>query len=114
MTCVFSSSYAWDLEGGNGFGMAVLLKKQGGGAMQGGGAAQKISGCWDSIHVVEVNHRESQPKASYKVTSTVMLWLKTQRDTTGTMSLGGSYTRQIDGTVSVSTVTIFLYHQSST
>lgn len=88
-------SYTWDLESGNGFGLAVLLKKQG------GGAAQKIGGCWDSIHVVEVSHRESQPKAAYKVTSTVMLWLKTQREAAGTMSLGGSYTRQIDSTVTV-------------
>ena len=40
-----SSVYLWDLD--HGFAGAILLKK-------GGDASAKIKGCWDSIHVIEV------------------------------------------------------------
>lgn len=40
-----SSVYLWDLE--HGFAGVILIKKAGDGS-------KKIKGCWDSIHVVEV------------------------------------------------------------
>ena len=33
-------------------------------------------GCWDSIHVVEVQEKSSGRSAHYKLTSTSMLWLQ--------------------------------------
>ena len=41
-----------------------------------------FQGCWDSIHVVEVQEKSSGRSAHYKLTSTSMLWLQTNR--TGT------------------------------
>ena len=43
-----SSVYLWDLD--HGFAGVVLIKKAGDGS-------KKIKGCWDSIHVVEVQVR---------------------------------------------------------
>lgn len=43
-----SSVYLWDLE--HGFAGVILIKKAGDGS-------KKIKGCWDSIHVVEVQVR---------------------------------------------------------
>lgn len=58
-----------------------------------GGDNDKIKGCWDSIHVVEV--LDKGRTAHYKLTSTVMLWLQTIKAASGTMNLGGSLTRQV-------------------
>ena len=65
-----SSVYFWDLE--NGFAGVILIKKVGDGS-------KKIKGCWDSIHVVEVQEKQSGRSAHYKLTSTVMLWLQTHK-----------------------------------
>lgn len=111
-----SSVYLWDLD--HGFAGVILIKKAGDGS-------KKIKGCWDSIHVVEVQVRTrietsvgwgvgsneslveitvfcQQEKSSgrtahYKLTSTVMLWLQTTKTGSGTMNLGGSLTRQVRG-----------------
>jgi len=83
-----SSAYLWDLD--HGFAGVVLIKKIGDGSKQ-------VKGCWDSIHVVEVKeHSKSRTagKDTYKLTSTVMLWLETNKDGSGMMQLGGSLTRQ--------------------
>lgn len=40
-----SSAYLWDLD--HGFAGVILIKKAGDGS-------RKIKGCWDSIHVIEV------------------------------------------------------------
>lgn len=80
-----SSVYLWDLD--HGFAGVILIKKAGDGS-------QKIKGCWDSIHVIEVQEKSSGKSAHYKLTSTVMLWLQTTREGSGTMNLGGSLTRQ--------------------
>ncbi|CAG0903595.1 unnamed protein product, partial [Cyprideis torosa] len=80
-----SSVYLWDLD--HGFAGVVLIKKL-------GDKGSKIRGCWDSIHVIEVNERPSGRSAHYKLTSTVMLWLQTQKEDSGTMNLGGSLMRQ--------------------
>uniref|UniRef100_A0A6M2DLZ5 F-actin-capping protein subunit beta n=1 Tax=Xenopsylla cheopis TaxID=163159 RepID=A0A6M2DLZ5_XENCH len=80
-----SSVYLWDLD--HGFAGVILIKKAGDGS-------KKIKGCWDSIHVVEV--QEKSRSAHYKLTSTVMLWLQTNKQGSGTMNLGGSLTRQVE------------------
>ena len=59
------------------------------------GDTERIKGCWDSIHVVEV--QEKGRSAHYKLTSTVMLWLQTIKAGSGTMNLGGSLFRQVGG-----------------
>ena len=41
-----------------------------------GDGSKKIRGCWDSIHVVEVQERGGGRNAHYKLTSTAMLWLQ--------------------------------------
>lgn len=66
----------------------ILVKKAGDGS-------KKIKGCWDSIHVVEVQEKSSGRSAHYKLTSTSMLWLQTNKVGSGTMNLGGSLTRQV-------------------
>lgn len=66
----------------------ILIKKTGDGS-------KKIKGCWDSIHVVEVQDKSSGRMSHYKMTSTAMLWLQTNRPGSGTMNLGGSLTRQV-------------------
>lgn len=80
-----SSVYLWELD--HGFAGCILIKKVGDGS-------KKIKGNWDSIHVVEVQEKSQGRNATYKLTSTVMLWLETNKDASGTMKLGGSLTRQ--------------------
>ncbi|XP_065174619.1 F-actin-capping protein subunit beta-like [Sycon ciliatum] len=82
-----SSVYLWDLD--HGFAGVVLIKKAGDGS-------KKIKGCWDSIHVIEVQEKSGGKNAHYKLTSTVMLWMQTNKEASGTMNLGGSLTRQIE------------------
>jgi capping protein beta len=82
-----SSVYLWDLD--HGFAGVILIKKAGDGN-------KKIKGCWDSIHVVEVQEKSSGRTAHYKLTSTAMLWLQTNKQGSGTINLGGSLTRQIE------------------
>ena len=60
------SVYLWDLD--HGFAGVVLIKKA--------GDTEKVKGCWDSIHVVEVLEKAQGRSAHYKLTSTVMLWLQ--------------------------------------
>lgn len=88
-----SSVYLWDLD--TGFAGVILIKKAGDGS-------KKIKGCWDSIHVVEVQTKSSGRSAHYKLTSTSMLWLQTNKSGSGTMNLGGSLTRQVEQDASVS------------
>lgn len=82
-----SSAYLWDLD--HGFAGVILIKKAGDGS-------KKIKGCWDSIHVVEVQEKSTGRTAHYKLTSTAMLWLQTNKQGSGTMNLGGSLTRQVN------------------
>jgi len=91
-----SSVYLWDLD--HGFAGVILIKKAG----DTGGDSKKIKGCWDSIHVVEVQEKSSGRSAHYKLTSTSMLWLQTNKARSGTMNLGGSLTRQVEQDASVS------------
>lgn len=41
-----------------------------------GDGSKKIKGCYDSIHVFEVQETSRGSNATYKLTSTVMLWLE--------------------------------------
>jgi capping protein (actin filament) muscle Z-line, beta len=59
-----------------------------------GEGSKKMKGAWDSIHVIEVN--ETHGKATYKLTSTVMLYMKTNKPGHGEMNLSGSMTRQVE------------------
>jgi len=88
-----SSVYLWDLD--HGFAGVILIKKAGDGS-------KKIRGCWDSIHVIEVQEKSGGNKAHYKLTSTAMLWLQTNKESSGMMNLGGSLTRQTEMDNSVS------------
>merc|ERR1711907_843516 len=65
-----------------------------------GDGSKKIKGCWDSIHVFEAQNKGSR-NANYKLTSTVMLWLETNKEGSGMMKLGGSLTRQAGETFTV-------------
>merc|ERR1712106_323280 len=76
--------------GDHGFAGVILIKKAG------DGDSKKIKGCWDSIHVVEVQEKSSGRSAHYKLTSTSMLWLQTNKARSGTMNLGGSLTRLVE------------------
>ena len=90
-----SSVYMWDREHGDGFNVCVLLKKAGDGS-------KLIKGCWDSVHVLECAEKAAGRQAHYKLTSTVMLWLQTSKQSSGVMNLGGSLTRQQEADHAVS------------
>lgn len=79
----------------------ILIKKAGDGS-------DKIKGCWDSIHVVEVQEKSAGRSAHYKLTSTAMLWLQTNKQASGTMNLGGSLTRQVNTKISLEVRIIFV------
>jgi len=78
--------YCWDLEGG--FAACILIKKTQDQSKKG----QPMKGTWDSIHVVEV--RDKGKSAHYKLTSTIMLSIETETNTTGSVNLAGSLMRQ--------------------
>ena len=80
-----SSVYCWDID--NGFASVFLVKKTQDQSKRG----QPMKGTWDSIHVVEV--LDKKPSAHYKLTSTVMLFIETETQKTGTVTLAGSLTR---------------------
>jgi len=90
-----SSVYFWDLEDGN-FAACVLFKKEA------TGLKGLNSGSWDAIHVVEVRPNAATKKASYKLTSTIMLRIATDhtvQKSTGSLNLSGSLTRQSEQTM---------------
>ncbi|UYV66376.1 CAPZB [Cordylochernes scorpioides] len=62
-----SSVYLWDLD--HGFAGAILIKKAGDGS-------KKIKGCWDSIHVIEVQVTHLLQNVSIKATSPVKIDVK--------------------------------------
>jgi capping protein beta len=91
-----SSVYMWDLDG-SAFAACFLIKKDVG---EGGRSVSK--GCWDSIHVMEVQPEGGS--ATYKLTSTVMLAMSVQRSDAGSVDLSGSLTRQSERRSPVSAV----------
>jgi len=85
-----SSVYFWELDD-TAFACCVLFKKDVDAKKKG-----LEAGGWDAIHVVEV--RPSGKRASYKLTSTIMMRLATDHTTgtdgSGELKLSGSMTRQ--------------------
>ena len=53
------------------------------------------NGCWDSIHIVEALQGENSSKATYKLTTTVILHMSVEKDEVGKSSLSGTLTRQV-------------------
>lgn len=87
----FSSVYLWDTEEEDsilsGFAGVVLFKKQ----------TDDKSGSWDSIHVFEVE-QQSSSKALYKLTTSVILDLKSSQSS---LNLAGNLTRQLESSQSI-------------
>ncbi|KAH8075059.1 hypothetical protein JL721_1048 [Aureococcus anophagefferens] len=82
-----SSVYLWDLDGG--FAGCFLIKK-------GVSGHEFVStGAWDSIHVVEVAEA-SDGRATYKLTTTVMLSMDVHKPAVGDSNLSGSLTRMAE------------------
>ncbi|CAF4157162.1 unnamed protein product [Rotaria sordida] len=75
-----SSVYFWDLE--NGFAGVILIKK-----FDDGNSTSEE--CQDSIHVVVVEEKQNGHSAHYKLTSTVMFWLQTNKTMFDMMNLAG-------------------------
>mmetsp|Transcript_19073 Transcript_19073/g.19811 ORF Transcript_19073/g.19811 Transcript_19073/m.19811 type:complete len:279 (+) Transcript_19073:68-904(+) len=87
-----SSVYLWDLE--NGFAGCFLIKKN----VEGNRFVSK--GSWDSIHVIEAIET-SATKATYKLTTTVMLSMSVSKEEVGNTNMSGSLTRQCEATCNV-------------
>jgi len=85
-----SSVYLWDLDNGDdSFAACFLIKKE---ILE---AQRRVSqGNWDSIHVVQIVPVAGQKKATYTVTSTVMLTMTTEKGHAGSVLLSGSLTRK--------------------
>ena len=58
-----------------------------------GDGNRRMKGAWDSIHVFEV--QEKGRNAHYQLTSTVMLYMVTNKPELGHMNLSGSMMRQV-------------------
>ncbi|KAL2232075.1 probable F-actin-capping protein subunit beta isoform X2 [Sesamum indicum] len=93
-----SSVYIWEDEN-EGFVACFLIKKDGAKTAHGKrGCLQE--GSWDAIHVIEVGPVEDET-ARYCLTSSVMLSLTTNNDSSGTFNLSGSIRRQMNMELSV-------------
>ncbi|XP_050105421.1 probable F-actin-capping protein subunit beta isoform X2 [Malus sylvestris] len=87
-----SSVYMWE-DVNEGFVGCFLIKKDGSKTGQGRrGYLQE--GPWDAIHVIEVGPEE-EGTAHYRLTSTVMLPLTTDNESSGTFTLSGSIRRHV-------------------
>ncbi|KAI3465413.1 hypothetical protein Pfo_022076 [Paulownia fortunei] len=93
-----SSVYMWEDEN-EGFIACFLIKKDGSKTADGKrGYLQE--GSWDAIHVIEVGPEEEET-ARYCLTSSVMLSLTTNDESSGTFNLSGSIRRQMNMELSV-------------
>ncbi|GKV32465.1 hypothetical protein SLEP1_g41071 [Rubroshorea leprosula] len=88
-----SSVYMWEDEN-EGFVACFLIKKDGSKTAH-GRRGYLEEGAWDAIHVIQVGP-EWEGTARYCLTSTVMLSLTTDDESTGTFSLSGSIRRQMN------------------
>ena len=79
-----SSVYMWNLDEKD-FAVCVLLKKV-------GENARFAKGSWDAIHIIQVT--DTTKGFSYRITSTIMLWLHTKKQGSGVMNISGSINRQ--------------------
>ncbi|QCE08036.1 capping protein [Vigna unguiculata] len=85
-----SSVYMWE-DDNEGFVACFLIKKDGSKTGQ-GRRGYLEEGAWDAIHVIEVGPEEENN--NYRLTSTVMLTMTTDKESSGTFSLSGSIRRQ--------------------
>ena len=81
-----SSVYLWELDGDDFAGCFLIKKKV-------SGHEFVTEGCWDSIHVVEVNLEDNGKAANYKLTTTVILTMDVQKESVGDTNLSGTLTR---------------------
>ncbi|KAG8633367.1 probable F-actin-capping protein subunit beta [Manihot esculenta] len=89
-----SSVYLWEDDEREGFVACFLIKKDG--SKTGHGRRGYLQeGAWDAIHVIEVGPEEEKA-VHYCLTSTVMLSLTTNDESSGTFSLSGSIRRQMN------------------
>ncbi|CAH9076519.1 unnamed protein product [Cuscuta europaea] len=87
-----SSVYMWEDEN-EGFIACFLIKKDG--SKSGHGRRGYLQeGAWDAIHVVQVGS-EDEGTTQYSLTSTVILSLTTNNESSGTFNLSGSIRRQM-------------------
>lgn len=93
-----SSVYMWE-DDNEGFVACFLIKKDGSKTAH-GRRGYLEEGAWDAIHVIEVGPEEDGT-AHYCLTSTVMLSLTTDDESSGTFSLSGSIRRQMNMDLSV-------------
>lgn len=91
-----SSSYLWDQDGG--FAGVALFKKGADRQVTGSANSEAHAGAWDSIHVFEVE-KISKKSANYKLTSTVILDMKSKSKGLGSLDLSGNLTRQSEQTL---------------
>lgn len=91
-----SSVYMWDLDAG--FAACFLVKKD--------VLEQRFveKGSWNSIHVLEVQELSElgdrrQRRATYRLTTTVLLAMKVNRPELGDLTLDGTLTRQTEKTL---------------
>ncbi|CAN1220789.1 Probable F-actin-capping protein subunit beta, partial [Linum grandiflorum] len=86
-----SSVYLWE-DNNEGFVACFLIKKDGARTAHGRrGYLQE--GLWEAIHVIEVGPQDEITR--YCLTSTVMLSLTTDKESSGTFKLSGSLRRQM-------------------
>ncbi|THG19512.1 hypothetical protein TEA_027418 [Camellia sinensis var. sinensis] len=93
-----SSVYLW--EDANEVFVACFLIKKDGSKSGHGRRGYLHDGIWDAIHVIEVAP-EDEEMTRYCLTSTVMLSLTTNNDSSGTFNLSGSIRRQMNMNLSV-------------
>ncbi|GJW70833.1 probable F-actin-capping protein subunit beta [Tanacetum coccineum] len=88
-----SSVYLWEEDDNEGFVACFLIKKDGSKYAH-GKRGYLHEGGWEAIHVIQVGPDE-EGMAHYCLTSTIMLSLTTDSDTSGTFNLSGSIRRQV-------------------
>ncbi|XP_010521114.1 PREDICTED: probable F-actin-capping protein subunit beta isoform X1 [Tarenaya hassleriana] len=87
-----SSVYMWE-DDNEGFVACFLIKKDG--SKSGHGRRGYLEeGAWDAVHVIQVGPEE-EGMAQYCLTSTIMLSLTTDDESSGKFSLSGSIRRQM-------------------
>ncbi|OAF65739.1 F-actin-capping protein subunit beta, partial [Intoshia linei] len=82
----YSSCYLWnmnDLDTTDHFGLSWLIKKK-------GDNESNVFGEWNSIHIVEAKVDQQKKECSYKISTTIILSLKTTRTDWGVVNLSGS------------------------
>ncbi|GKC26811.1 probable F-actin-capping protein subunit beta [Tanacetum coccineum] len=94
-----SSVYLWEEDDNEGFVACFLIKKDGSKYAH-GKRGYLHEGGWEAIHVIQVGPDE-EGMAHYCLTSTIMLSLTTDSDTSGTFNLSGSIRRQMKADLSV-------------